>query len=360
MNNKNVFLFCSGIDDVLSGSSKVSGIQVQMSFWAKTFTMQGWNVFTFTNNSSVVFIEGISFVQSVRSKWFSITRLNLLQEFLNCIRCIRLHPDLVIVRGASRSLFFISKFCNYKKIRILHFGASDTDFQPGCELISGSSVNRVFYQKAIGGIGNIVTQNIKQHDTLLSNYGKESLVLPNLWITSPIGTAMKQFDAIWVANLRPLKRAEWFVDLAKEYSQYRFAIVGGVGVKEYFDLIKKQAESIENLSFLGAKPFEEINLLMAKSRLLVCTSEFEGFPNTFLQAWAQSVPVVSTVNPSGVITQFGLGYVVNDEVELKNAVQKMLMSELLYCKTQENIYSYFNAHHSAIIAYQKVINLVYN
>jgi len=112
------------------------------------------------------------------------------------------------------------------------------------------------------------------------------------------------------------------------------------------------------LDFLGPLPLVGVNRLLSTSKLLVCTSEFEGFPNTFLQAWAYNVPVVSTVNPSGFITEFGLGRVIEDEPQLLLAVREILDSNELYEQCQQNIKNYFTEHHDADRAYQKVMKLI--
>jgi glycosyltransferase involved in cell wall biosynthesis len=41
----------------------------------------------------------------------------------------------------------------------------------------------------------------------------------------------------------------------------------------------------------------------------VNTSDYEGFPNTFLQAWIRRLPVVAFCDPDGVIQRRGLGKV---------------------------------------------------
>lgn len=358
MKQKKVFLFCSGIDDVLSGSSKVAGIQVQMSFWAQSFSKQDWDVISFSNNEESPIFDGIRFVRKTKSRWLSRLHLEMIHEFLDCIKCIKTKPDLIIDRGASRSLFILSMLCRKTNKQLIHFGASDTDFTPGKELVRGSLLNRKLYQKALGKINYFVTQNSEQQDSLLKNFGKRSLVLPNIWVMSKGCVSEKRFDAVWIANFRPLKRVEWFLDVAKRLPQYRFAIVGGALDKEYYERVLQSASGVDNLSFLGAKSFEEVNYLLAQSRLLVCTSEFEGFPNTFLQAWACNVPLVSTVNPNNCITEFGLGRVISDVSQLQLAIDDLLNSDELYCRCQQNIKDYFTEHHNAETAYQKVIKFI--
>ena len=48
-----------------------------------------------------------------------------------------------------------------------------------------------------------------------------------------------------------------------------------------------------NIKYLGEITFEESNKLLSKSKLFINTSFTEGFPNTFIQAWSHSTPVLS-------------------------------------------------------------------
>lgn len=354
MKAKSVFLFCSGIDDVLSGSSKVAGIQVQMSFWARTFAKYGWRVFSFSENKQTTPVAGICFVDKMKKKWLSKIHLDIVQEWLDCWRCVKIHPDIVVFRGASRYLFFLSRLCRKKNIPLLVFGASDTDFVPGKEIVSGSSTNRKLYQKAIVSINLFVTQNELQRNALKQYYDKDSLMIPNIWIPFESQVVEKKYDAVWIANLRPLKRAEWFVKLAEDLPQYKFTVVGGNLIKDYSEKIEKLASNVSNLILLGAQPFNNVNKILSESRLLVCTSEFEGFPNTFLQAWSQAIPVVSTVNPSDLITKHHLGVIVDNQESLKEQTIALLSDEGQYDECVNSIKSYFLENHSAEKAYDKL------
>lgn len=355
MKQKTVFLYCPGIDDVLSGSSKVAGIQVQMSFWARTFSQHGWKALSYSEFAPQL-LSDITFLKKFSSPFLSKLHLQSLIELVNCWRCIRCNPDLVVARGAQREFYYLSKLCRLKDIKFVLFGASDVNFIPGREQIVGSSRNRLLYQKAIRNTEFIVTQNENQFFALQQHYGKSSMRQPNIWIPSDQDKHEKKYDAIWVANLRPLKRAEWFISLAKTLSQYRFAIVGGAMDKKYYEKIEQLSSAVPNLSFLGAKSFEEVNTLLSESRLLVCTSEFEGFPNTFLQAWAQSVPVVSTVNPNGLLTDYKLGKYVETQEELCEGMEALISDSLCYQSYEEAIRDYFLLNHSAEHAFEKLMD----
>ncbi len=61
-----------------------------------------------------------------------------------------------------------------------------------------------------------------------------------------------------------------------------------------------------------------------KSRILCCTSDFEGFPNTFLEAWSYGVPTVSTFDPDNLIAAMGLGKVCRNISDLAAGIRELL------------------------------------
>lgn len=72
--------------------------------------------------------------------------------------------------------------------------------------------------------------------------------------------------------------------------------------------IYRQLGQFPNVELKGRLPHADTINYIASAKALVSTSNFEGFPNIFLEAWACGVPVISLhVNPGDVINEFGLG-----------------------------------------------------
>lgn len=354
--NHKIIIWSTTVSDILDDNKKVAGIAVQLYFWAQTFARHGWNVTTFTHRNSFV-EEGITFKHVKRYKRFQIIHewISIFWEFLLT------RPRMVISRGAGRIVYPLAILSRWFGVKFVFFGASDVNFEPGKELIAGGEHNRKLWQKAVKNIKYIVVQNAHQRETLKKNYQKDSMTLFNLWGEAKV-TEMHDFhtDVVWVANLRRLKRAEWMVNAAKALPQFDFTIVGGATGQEpeYYDEIERLASGIDNLHFLGKKSFAETNAIVSQSRLLCCTSTFEGFPNTFLQAWAKNIPVVSSVNPSDVITNNNLGVVVETEDAFQVALQSLLLNAGEYEKKCMAVKNYFERHHSPDINYQRLVDYI--
>jgi glycosyltransferase involved in cell wall biosynthesis len=76
------------------------------------------------------------------------------------------------------------------------------------------------------------------------------------------------------------------------------------------------------VEYVGQKTLAEVNELLARAHVLVNTSEHEGFPNTFIQAWMREVPVVSLrIDPDGVLGREGIGVLAQTEEQLVEAVR---------------------------------------
>lgn len=354
--NHKIIIWSTTVSDLFEDNKKVAGIAVQLYFWAQTFARHGWNVITFTNKKSFV-EEGITFKHVQR--W---NKLKIVHEWLSVLwQLFTVRPNVVISRGADRKNYPLALVSKILGVKFVFFGASDVNFEPGKELIAGGEHNRKLWQKAVKNIKYIVVQNAHQRETLKKNYQKDSMTLFNLWGEAKV-TEMHDFhtDVVWVANLRRLKRAEWMVNAAKALPQFDFTIVGGATGQEpeYYDEIKRLASGIDNLHFLGKKSFAETNAIVSQSRLLCCTSTFEGFPNTFLQSWANNIPVVSTVNPSNVITDNNLGAVVETEDAFQAALQSILSNTEEYEKKCMAVKDYFEQHHSPEVNYQKLVDYI--
>lgn len=134
---------------------------------------------------------------------------------------------------------------------------------------------------------------------------------------------------VWIANLKPLKNPGAFVRLAQRFESrpdVRFVMAGATMGDDAWTREQLAAiASTPNLDYLGARSQDEVNALLADAALLVNTSDYEGFSNTFIQAWMRRVPVVSlNVDPDKLLAERGLGLVAGSEQALHASVARLL------------------------------------
>lgn len=332
------------------------GIAVQLNLWAQMFIKNGWEVHALSTeiSSDEVLSEGIIYHRINFHQKFDV-----LLEWLN-INTLFKHvwPDLVISRGAGRKLYPLTILSGRMGITNVFFGASDVNFVPGKSTVR-NPLNLFLYERALKkGKMHIVSQNDYQAQTLKQNYGRDSLVLPNIWQQQDehgrSGSDRKLYDVIWVSNFRRLKRAEWVINAAQKLPQFRFAIIGAPNDRAYYIEMEARAAGVSNLDFLGQQSFEKTSDLIFRSKVLICTSEYEGFPNTFLQAWSAGIPVVSTVDPNNIISRNSVGLTIGKQDELCSCLLSLLTDDQLYHQLAENVHNYFSTSHSAEVAFNKL------
>jgi glycosyltransferase involved in cell wall biosynthesis len=114
---------------------------------------------------------------------------------------------------------------------------------------------------------------------------------------------------LWVGRICPIKRPDRLLEVAEACPTLAFDVVGPVGDDAYSSAIARMARSRPNVTLHGRASRAEMDAYYRRASVLLCTSDREGFPNTFIEAWSHGVPVVSTHDPDGTIAGRGLGAV---------------------------------------------------
>lgn len=178
----------------------------------------------------------------------------------------------------------------------------------------------------------ILAQSRFQRDELARRYGRDdAYVLPNFHPVppKPVRRPSLPHGVVWIANLKALKNPYAFVRLAKAFEEradVRFLMLGRACAGDgWTERLLGAIEAVRNLRYLGECTQDEVNATLERAALLVNTSDFEGFSNTFVQAWMRGVPVVSLrVDPDGLLSSGRLGALSGTESQLRRDVQRFL------------------------------------
>ena len=217
-------------------------------------------------------------------------------------------------------------FCKKNNKRFVFRTASDTDCIAGQQLITYWR-DRKIYEYGLKRANVIAVQGVKQQSLLRENYALESVPV-NMAVEMPeeeLGDS-RDIDVLWVNNIRPLKQPELLIELATMVPNRQFVMIGGpcANGESYYDEVAKRARDVGNLDFLGFVPYSEVNSYFARAKVFINTSEVEGFPNSFLQAWIREVPTVSFFDPDDIIKNHGLGAVPSEIIEMAENIDQLL------------------------------------
>lgn len=257
---------------------------------------------------------------------------------------VRARADIYYCRAAGFLPALLAFFCRRYRSKFVFAGASDTDFMPQALMIP-TRRDKILYKYGIRKAAAIIVQSEKQKKLLWDNFGLRGTVIRNLFLSDHhIKNSSTRDLILWVSNLRPLKQPQRFVRLAAQFPQERFVMIGGPDPSKpgLYEQTKEQCQAQPNMTFLGFQPFAQADQYFEQAKVFVNTSLHEGFPNTFLQAWARGVPVISFVDPDNLIRRHKLGLVVGSEPELAQALQALLDGQ---GPDPQHIRTYFQSHH---------------
>lgn len=208
--------------------------------------------------------------------------------------------------------------------------------------------DRMIYEYGIRNVDRVVVQNEAQQESILSQFGRESVLIPNCYQPGPVDDRAAATDVLWVSTIRQLKRPDRFLDLAAALPSYRFAMVGGPGDGEagLYERIRRRAAQLANVQFTGFVPYAEADRWFGKARLFVNTSETEGFPNTFLQSWARRVPTVSFIDCGARLDGQRVGLTVGSVEELARVAADLLEDDARRARLGALSEEYVRANHN--------------
>jgi len=140
--------------------------------------------------------------------------------------------------------------------------------------------------------------------------GPSAIVIPDLVDRTLAWRRADGDEVLWVGRLAPAaKRPDLAVEVARALPHRRFRMVGPLSGDDAFQQrMRGLIDGTPNLTWEGPLPRARMPEAYARARVLLNTSDYEGFPNTFTEAWACGVPVASlNVDPDGDLASSGAG-----------------------------------------------------
>ena len=126
--------------------------------------------------------------------------------------------------------------------------------------------------------------------------------------------ADKDIDFLWVSRCQPVKQPHHFVDLARALPDFSFVMICPPENRGLWDEVSAAARGVPNLRLIESVPYHEIQAWYDRARVFVNTSQWEGWPNSFIQAGLGHAALLSLrVDPDGIFGEYALGVCAGDD-----------------------------------------------
>jgi glycosyltransferase involved in cell wall biosynthesis len=263
------------------------------------------------NPNCRTWIQGVEFI--------GIGRGRVLLEWYRFLSSER--PDWLFWRCADPRLGALVEIAAWAGVRTIFSVGCDLDVEPRHAPLYCPRWWPL-YAWGLSRTHRIFVQHQDQLCGLRPEWRSKASILPKVCILPGIvGDAMtlkphseRTKYVIWAGSLMQLKRPDLLIEIARKLPAIRFVVCGGpstlMSAPDYSGRIIDELGRTANVEYLGQVPPEKAHKLIAEAALLLSTSDTEGFPNTFVQAWSNGTPVVSLkVDPDHNIQRLGLGTV---------------------------------------------------
>jgi glycosyltransferase involved in cell wall biosynthesis len=224
---------------------------------------------------------------------------------------------VVIQRNAGFETGCVAAFACAQGSRFIFSSSSDGDFT-GHAFVSRRLVSRFAFGVGLRIADAVVVQTEDQLALAPAHVRRRGTVIRSFCQPAP-----PQFSNpeafLWIGGLISYKDPLSYLRLAELVPEAMFWMVATDRAPAWADLahqVRREADRLPNLKLLPPRPREELFRLYHSAVAVVNTSQFEGFPNTFLEGWVRGVPALSlAIDPDRLIQRHSLGAVADGSVE---------------------------------------------
>jgi glycosyltransferase involved in cell wall biosynthesis len=253
------------------------------------------------------------------------------------VKLVKLRPDFIYQRVGSSHTGISLLYSKLFKCKLLYHISHDQELKKYSKLAPiRSRTDKFVLDVAIKRIKYIIAQTNYQAFLLKKNYNKEPFkIVKNFHNIDNIkANKNKNIKIIWIANLKKWKQPEKFIDLANYFEKCDTAIKFiMIGAPAYHDIewqkkLQNRINNTRNVEYMGKLSIEEVNHHLEKSHILINTSLYEGFSNTFIQAWLREVPVISLfADPDNILEKYRIGFRVATIENAAKMIKKLISNK---------------------------------
>lgn len=283
----------------------------------------------------------------------------------------KIHPHVIYQNGGSGDTGVAALYARKHGANLVHQICNDNTLRSFDGLRLKTRVknwlNGFLLDYGMKNANTIIGQSTDQDRLLRERYGRKcDFIIP---LGHPVPNCKIEKNpnivkVLWISNFKcHQKQPEIFVKLAKHFlscKNVNFIMIGGsVGRKSELNQLLSKIKTVPNLQYLGKKSQEEVNDQLLEGHILVNTSRYEGFPNTFVQAWMRGVPVVSlNVDPNDLIKNERIGFNSRSFEQLIKDVSILISNRMLRDEFGKQAREYALKNHNSDVMLREIIKIL--
>jgi glycosyltransferase involved in cell wall biosynthesis len=224
----------------------------------------------------------------------------------------RADASVYVQRSAGLATGVAAAFARAKRRGFVYSVSSAADLHRGPLPPLDATVKQLGLRLA----DRVVAQTADQQAVATRNLGPKVTLIRSF--CEPVSVPLTPEAFLWIGGMIDYKQPLAYLELAERVPHAQFLMVATErpGWERLAEEVHERAGSLPNVSLPAPRPREALLALYARAIAVVNTSAFEGFPNTFLEAWSCGVPALSlVVDPDAVIGEHGLGAVAGGSLE---------------------------------------------
>ena len=238
-------------------------------------------------------------------------------------------------------------YCQLRDKKLIFVGQIDSDVDLSFLRTAEGLIPFWFYRFGMHFVTTTVAQNELQANGFSTVFGKPTTIIRNAIVASEPEPDCDKSLVLWVGRNMQKKHPEIFAELARRMPQHPFVMIMAPHAGHDETAYRELSIELDNFEYKGFLPFSETEQYFHRARVLVCTSDREGFPNIFLQAWQAKCAVVSlTIDPDGVIEKLDLGRVSKDLATLAEDIDLLMTDDDVRDTVVSNGAGYIREHHT--------------
>ncbi len=321
------------------------GAELQLSIIAKQLSKIGYDVDILTasyNNHETEIIEKIKIIKLGNLSPKILNQIKFISKFI--YELLISESNVFIQRSAGVETGIIAIISRILNKKFIYMSASTIDVDGKYKKLH--PIRGIFYNLGISLANTIVVQNNEQKKLLKKTYKKSAVIIKNSYVIKKQPRTKKSY-ILWVGSSQKLKQPQIFLDIASNFPDEKFVMIMPNNDHQLWEKINGQSKFLTNLKIISQVPFLEIQNYFNKAKLLINTSSYEGFPNTFIEAGLAKIPIVSlTVNPDNYLNRYICGYSFHNKFKnMLIGINELINNPKLCLELGKNNFNYVCKNH---------------